>query len=71
MAVIALKCPYLNITVVDANSEKIKSWNGALDKLPVYEPGLSDVVKETRGRNLFFLKTLGINRKIGNDFYGC
>ena len=54
MAVIALKCPYLNITVVDANSEKIKSWNGPLDKLPVYEPGLSDVVKETRGRNLFF-----------------
>ena len=37
MAVIALKCPQLNITVVDSNSEKIKSWNGPLDKLPVYE----------------------------------
>ena len=54
MAVIALKCPHINVTVVDANSEKIKAWNGPLHKLPVYEPGLSDVVKEARGRNLFF-----------------
>jgi len=54
MAVIALKCPHINVTVVDANPEKIKAWNGPLDKLPVYEPGLSDVVKEVRGRNLFF-----------------
>ena len=54
MAVIALKCPHINVTVVDANPEKIKAWNGPLDNLPVYEPGLSDVVKETRGRNLFF-----------------
>ena len=54
MAVIALKCPHINVTVVDANPEKIKAWNGSLDNLPVYEPGLSDVVKETRGRNLFF-----------------
>ena len=54
MAVIALKCPHINVTVVDANPEKIKAWNGPLDKLPVYEPGLSDVVKEARGRNLFF-----------------
>ena len=54
MAVIALKCPHINITVVDANPEKIKSWNGPLENLPVYEPGLSEVVKEARGRNLFF-----------------
>ena len=54
MAVIALKCPHINVTVVDANPEKIKAWNGPLDKLPVYEPGLSEVVKEARGRNLFF-----------------
>jgi len=54
MAVIALKCPHLNVTVVDANPEKIKGWNGPLENLPVYEPGLSDVVKEARGRNLFF-----------------
>ena len=54
MAVIALKCPHINVTVVDANPEKIKAWNGPLENLPVYEPGLSDVVKEARGRNLFF-----------------
>jgi UDPglucose 6-dehydrogenase len=54
MAVIALRCPHLNITVVDLNSEKIKAWNGPLDKLPVYEPGLSEIVDKARGRNLFF-----------------
>ena len=54
MSVIALKCPHINVTVVDANPEKIKAWNGPIDNLPVYEPGLSDVVKEARGRNLFF-----------------
>ena len=54
MAVIALKCPHLNITVVDSNSERIEAWNGPLDQLPIYEPGLSKVVEEARGRNLFF-----------------
>jgi len=54
MAVIALKCPHINVTVVDTNPDKIKAWNGPLDELPVYEPGLADVIKETRGRNLFF-----------------
>ena len=54
MAVIALKCPHINITVVDANPDRIKAWNGPLDDLPIYEPGLADVVKEARGRNLFF-----------------
>ena len=54
MAVIALKCPYINVTVVDANPNKIKAWNGLLENLPVYEPGLAEVVKEARGRNLFF-----------------
>ena len=54
MAVIALKCPHINITVVDANPLKIKAWNGPLLNLPVYEPGLAEVVEKTRGRNLFF-----------------
>jgi UDPglucose 6-dehydrogenase len=54
MAVIALKCPHINITVVDANPDRIKAWLGPLDELPIYEPGLSDVVREARGRNLFF-----------------
>ena len=54
MAVIALKCPQINVIVVDANPEKIRAWNGPLENLPVFEPGLSKVVKEARGRNLFF-----------------
>jgi len=54
MAVIALKCSEIKVTVVDLNPQRIAAWNGPLDALPVYEPGLAEVVKETRGRNLFF-----------------
>ena len=55
MAVIALKCPNIIVTVVDIDQAKIAAWNHAdLDQLPVYEPGLKEVVAETRGRNLFF-----------------
>ena len=55
MAVIALKCPDINVTVVDLNKERIAAWNNEdLSKLPIYEPGLDDVIAEARGRNLFF-----------------
>ena len=54
MAVIALKCPDIKVTVVDLNEERIVAWNGPLDTLPVYEPGLAEVVAAARGRNLFF-----------------
>ncbi|HSV88407.1 MAG TPA: UDP-glucose 6-dehydrogenase [Bacteroidales bacterium] len=52
MAVFALKCPHLTITVVDSNPQKIAAWN--TDNLPVYEPGLLEIVKQVRGKNLFF-----------------
>lgn len=52
MAVIADKCPDYRVTVVDLNEERIKAWNS--DKLPIYEPGLKEVVERARGRNLFF-----------------
>ena len=58
MAVIALKCLNIKVTVVDINQERIDAWNGPLDKLPVYEPGLAEVVREARGRNLFFSKDI-------------
>ena len=61
MAVIALKCPHIDVTVVDANPDKIKAWNGPLENLPVYEPGLAEVVKEARGRNLFFSDDIAAN----------
>lgn len=55
MSVIALKCPEIKVTVVDLNEARIAAWNAEdLDKLPVYEPGLAEVVREARGRNLFF-----------------
>jgi len=52
MAVIAQKCPQYKVTVVDINSDRINQWNS--DTLPVYEPGLDDIVQSIRGRNLFF-----------------
>ena len=61
MSVIALKCPHINVTVVDANPDKIKTWNGPLDNLPVYEPGLIEVVEKTRDRNLFFSTDIAEN----------
>ena len=54
MAVIALKCPQINVTVVDNNPDKIKSWNGPIESLPVYEPGLAEIIKQVRGKNLNF-----------------
>ncbi|BDD10048.1 UDP-glucose 6-dehydrogenase [Fulvitalea axinellae] len=55
MSVIAQKCPEIKVTVVDINEARIEAWNDKdLDKLPVYEPGLAEVVDEARGRNLFF-----------------
>ncbi len=55
MAVIAQKCPHIQVTVVDLNEERIASWNDEnLDNIPIYEPGLSTIVAEARGRNLFF-----------------
>jgi UDPglucose 6-dehydrogenase len=55
MAVIAQKCPEIKVTVVDINAQRIADWNDSnLDKLPIYEPGLKEVVAEARGRNLFF-----------------
>ena len=52
MAMIAKNCPEHKITVVDINQERIDRWNS--DDLPIYEPGLLEVVKQARGRNLFF-----------------
>jgi len=55
MAVIADKCRYLKVIVVDLNKNKIDSWNNEdLTKLPVYEPGLKDLIKRCRNKNLFF-----------------
>ena len=55
MAVIADRCPQVQVTVVDLNQARIDAWNDAdLSRLPVYEPGLDAVVGRARGRNLTF-----------------
>ncbi len=52
MAMIAAKCPQYLVTIVDINAERIQAWQ--TDDLPIFEPGLLDVVKQARDRNLFF-----------------
>jgi UDPglucose 6-dehydrogenase len=55
MAIIAQKCPHIKVTVVDLNAERIAAWNDPdVNNIPIYEPGLSDLVAQARGRNLFF-----------------
>ena len=55
MAVIASNCPELRINVVDINEDRIKAWNSEdFSKLPVFEPGLENIIKKQRGINLFF-----------------
>jgi UDPglucose 6-dehydrogenase len=53
-AVIALKCPHIQVTIVDLNQARVDAWNSPNFELPIYEPGLEEVVREARGRNLFF-----------------
>ena len=60
MAMIAAKCPDIRVEVVDLNQARIDAWNS--DRLPVYEPGLDEIVKSARGRNLFF--TTGIENAV-------
>lgn len=66
MAVIAYKCPHVNVTVVDVNEARIALWNQKdLDRLPIYEPGLKDIVQKVRGRNLHF--STEIDKAIDNS----
>ena len=55
MAVMALKCPDIQVNVVDINKDRIDNWNDKnLSRLPVYEPGLAEIVEKCRGKNLHF-----------------
>ena len=55
MTVIASQCPEITVNVADINPERIALWNhDDLDQLPVYEPGLAELVGQQRGKNLFF-----------------
>ena len=66
MAVIAKNNPNIKVTVVDINAVRIAAWNDSnLSKLPIYEPGLSKIIKETRDKNLFF--STDINKAISKS----
>ena len=66
MAVIALKCPHINVYVVDINQSKIDLWNDEnLDNIPVYEPGLKEIIEQCRGLNLHF--STDVERHIRNS----
>lgn len=54
MAVIAYNCPEYKITVVDSNKSRIDQWNGPVENLPIYEPGLKEIISAVRNKNLFF-----------------
>ena len=62
MAVIAEKCPEITVNIVDINEEKISLWNNNnLELLPIYEPGLADIIKKCRGVNLHFSTSIKKN----------
>ena len=55
MTMMASQCPNLIFNVVDINEERIASWNNPdLTKLPIFEPGLEELISKTRNKNLYF-----------------
>jgi len=69
MAMIAAKCPDIEVTVVDPNAARIAAWNS--ENLPVYEPGLDEVVRSARGRNLHFKTDVEGAIRSGDIIFVC
>ena len=70
MAIIADKCPDLSVCVVDMNEKRINAWNSNdLNDLPIYEPGLSQVIKRCRGKNLHFCNDVEKNISIADMIF--
>ncbi|BET00480.1 UDP-glucose 6-dehydrogenase [Nesidiocoris tenuis] len=68
-SVIALKCPEIQVTVIDKSAVRIAQWNS--DSLPIYEPGLDEVVRKCRGKNLFFSTDIETNIKEADIIFIC
>jgi UDPglucose 6-dehydrogenase len=68
-AMIAYKCPQYRVTVVDTNRDRINQWNS--ETLPVCEPGLDEIVKATRGQNLFFKTDIAKGIRENEIIYVC
>ena len=72
MAVIADNCPKIKVTVVDINKERIESWNSEnFEDLPVFEPGLKEIIKKNRGTNLFFSNNVQKAIESSNMIFLC
>jgi UDPglucose 6-dehydrogenase len=69
MAMIAANCPEIEVTVVDPNEARIAAWNS--DHLPVYEPGLDEIVRQARGRNLHFETDVEQAIRTGDIIFVC
>ena len=55
MSIIAYKCAEITVNVVDLNQNRINAWNNPnVENIPIFEPGLSEIVGKARNRNLFF-----------------
>lgn len=67
MAVIALKCPNIDVYVVDSDAGKIDKWNS--DAIPIFEPHLCDIIRECRGRNLFFSQDIDEQIKLADMIF--
>ena len=68
MSVIADNCPDIEVTLVDIDDKKIAAWNDKnLSNLPIFEPGLKEVVSRNRNKNLFF--STDIEKSIKNVFW--
>ena len=65
MAVFAEHCKEVKITVTDVNEGRINSWNDPdIGNLPIYEPGLDQIIDKCRDKNLFF--STNIQESIAN-----
>ena len=72
MAVIADNCPKIKVTVVDIDKERIESWNSEnFEDLPVFEPGLKEIIKKNRGTNLFFSNNVQKAIESSNMIFLC
>ena len=70
MAVLAKHCPNIQVTVTDHNLERINDWNSIdLSKLPIYEPGLDEIVNKYRGKNLHFSSEVEKNISIADMIF--
>ena len=72
MAVIAEHCPEIIVNIVDDNKQKIDAWNEeSFEKLPIYEPGLLEIIKKTRNKNLFFTTNVAEEIKLADIIFIC